>query len=589
MSKRIVVTGCQEEPYKGKDGVHNYCIPVHAAYAKSVGADFKFVKYDGEIEGRNLSWNKIGAIAKFMNAYDEVLFLDHDTTLIDYKTDLFEYLKTAPEVPGYIRDPKKPICLYAVSDKPINTHWPSNAVFLLDARNKDLARTVLNDWWNETKDVKHLKDHPYERAILREVLEPYVRTANIPINQYFGGHQVFFRANPQYKNARISVAKRFFYAMMNPNKKKRIGVIVRQQNYYSNGAGQNCIFLAQTLEAMGRKVDLLIYDDRAKSNTVSDTIFLAYKDIKGLNYADYEMIVFGATIPTKEDNDKMVAAGVRRAMFNPCNTLHQFHADNFIYKCKESCLPLFEMNFKDIADEVWLTENHKESSDYLRTLNKNKIPIHTIPLAWSPLFLMDKNGSLPLYKTHTGPKIDIVIIEPNLSVSKSAWVPLMICEKIFLENPDKINKVYLFNAPTDNPTAKGMIESLDLFKAKKIRMLQRLPITDIFQFFSDPKKNDNHQVVFLSHQNFVPLNYAYFDILSNGYAFVHNSHLLQAAGQGYFYDDIDLVAGAKAVLEAGSTHNIEESVKKATKYLETRDPYHEECVKVFRAIVDKTA
>jgi len=588
MSKRIVVTGCQEEPYKGKDGVHNYCIPVHAAYAKSVGADFKFVKYDGEIEGRNLSWNKIGAIAKFMNAYDEVLFLDYDTTLIDYKMDLFEYLKTAPEVPGYTRDPKKPICLYATSDKPINTHLPSNAVFLLDARNKELARTFLNDWWNETKDVKYLKEHPYERTVLREVLEPHVRTANIQINQYLGGHQVFFRASPQYKNARISVAKRYFYAMMNPTEKKRVGVIVRQQNYYSNGAGQNCIFLAQTLEAMGRKVDLLIYDDRAKPNQVSDTIFLTYKDIKGINYAEYDLIVFGAATPTKEDNDKMVAAGVRRAMFNPCNALHAFHAENFIYKCKESSLPLFEMNFKDIADEIWLTDNHKESSEvYLSVINKNKIPVKTIPLTWSPLFLMDKGGNVSMYKPHTGPKMDIVIMEPNISACKSAWIPLVICEALFLKHPDKINKVYLFNSPTDNPTAKGMIESLELFKAKKIRMLQRLAITDMFQFFSDPKKNDNHQVVFLSHQEHVPLNYAYFDILSSGYAFVHNSASL--GGLGYIYNDADINGGVKALLEAGTSHTIEEGLKKVTEYLEKKDPYHESVVAHMRAIVDKTA
>jgi len=187
-------------------------------------------------------------------------------------------------------------------------------------------------------------------------------------------------------------------------------------------------------------------------------------------------------------------------------------------------------------------------------------------------------------KAHTGKALDIVIMEPNIGYCKSGWLPLIVCEKLLLENPDAIHQVFLFNAPMNNPTAVGMIESLELWKTKKLRLMTRMPITEILTFFSDPKKHGDSPVAFLSHQINLPLNYAYFDALYAGFAFVHNSTSLRSMKVGHYYDD--LTSGVAQLASLTNSYSAEQYALEAQRVLQSRDPYSEECVNVFKRILE---
>ena len=51
----------------------------------------------------------------------------------------------------------------------------------------------------------------------------------------------------------------------------KIGIFVRKQNIFSNGAGQNCIFMAESLRALGHDVNII--DD--------------------IEIIDYKLVIFG--------------------------------------------------------------------------------------------------------------------------------------------------------------------------------------------------------------------------------------------------------------------------------------------------------
>jgi hypothetical protein len=393
-------------------------------------------------------------------------------------------------------------------------------------------------------------------------------------------NQVFFHAIGAYANARTSLVKRMYYKQLQPPRPKKIGIIVRQQNYFSNGVGQNCIFMMQSFEALGYDVDLLVNWKQGGPQEVSPSYPIRYKNIANAKFNEYGAIVFGAQTPITSDIERMKAAGVRRIMFSPCNVIDAFHNDHFLYKCRETSLPLFESQFSTIADEIWVTENHRESSlTYLEVINKHKTPVYSVPLVWSPLFLRDKAGTIPMNRPHTGSQLDIIIMEPNISYCKSGWLPLVACEKLFLDYPDTIHNVYFFNTP-ERDTAFGMLHSLDLWTSKKLRTMARLPITDILSFFSDPAKHGNHQVVFVSHSINVPLNYAYFDALYSGFPLVHNSPALKAQGLGYYYETIE--QAATAVRTAPHIFDMKESLKRAHAMLAKQDPYSKECTDIFQ-------
>jgi hypothetical protein len=159
----------------------------------------------------------------------------------------------------------------------------------------------------------------------------------------------------------------------------------------------------------------------------------------------------------------------------------------------------------------------------------------------------------------------------------------VICEKLFLESPELIHNVYLFCTPESNPTAMAMIQSLELHKSKVLRTMSRIPITDILSHFSDPGKHGDHVPVFLSHQINVPLNYAYFDILSAGFPFVHNSLKLKEKGLGYYYDV--LAAGAEQLRSVPASFNSFEATRVAHPVLASQDPYSDEFLSVFQTIL----
>jgi hypothetical protein len=395
---------------------------------------------------------------------------------------------------------------------------------------------------------------------------------------------IVFQAGPEYLNARLSLAKRVTFRRTNPQP-KRVGIIVRQQNYYTNGCGQNCIFMMQSLEALGHTVDLLVTRlDKEKPLVVSESLPFPYIDMSTIKYSDYGIIIYGAQMPGGPEVAAMKAAGVRRIVFSPCNVFDAFHNESFLYSCKTTTMPFMEMCFKDIGEEVWITDNHKETTHtYLEVINKNKLPVHAVPLVWSPLFLLNKEGGFSKMKSPTGKALDIVIMEPNLGYCKSAWLPLIICEKLFLESPELIHNVYLFCTPDSNKTAMEMIQSLEIHKSKVLRTMSRIPVTDILAHFSDPGKHGDHTPVFLSNQINLPLNYAYFDILSAGFPFVHNSPKLKEKGLGYYYDV--LAKGAEQIRRIPTSFYSVDATSLANRVLASQNPYSEECLSVFQAIL----
>lgn len=336
----------------------------------------------------------------------------------------------------------------------------------------------------------------------------------------------------------------------------KIGIFVRKQNVFSNGAGQNCIFMCDSLRALGHVVDLIYIDE--------------------CNLNSYQLIIFGTIVPHEAIRSKLRCLNIPCIMFSPCNVVDQFHNENFLYDCRPSSGPLlFEMTFKDIADEIWVTENHYSSIEYLEVINQYQIPVVSVPLVWSPMFLPPVVNRLQ----GSGP-IDILIMEPNLGYCKSGWIPLIICEKLFLDFPQTINKVYLFNTPEKNKTAMNMISSLEVWKKEKLRIMKRIPIPDILGFFN---KTPCKPVV-LSNSINSPLNYAYFDILHGMYNFVHNSNILQSNNIGHHYNTISEGVIALQKISNDTNLNCSDNI---SDFLANQHPCSKKSLETFENILKK--
>jgi GR25 family glycosyltransferase involved in LPS biosynthesis len=559
---------------RGDDLVNEYiiyCDLLRKANAESTKSDYIFFRCGEKVEERHSRWIQIPLIRKYIDQYDEILWLDADVVIKDPTVNLFEVLKNhTNEITWKYEEP------FVFVSKDTALGKASSSIALFDNSNKQKISDFLNDWWNDVDGIgdSHSiaavwnNNWPSEKQHRIRVCDLYAKVENLACP--------FFQVHAGFKLIRTNLAKKHFYKLVNKKSEaKKIGLVMRKQNFYSNGAGQNCIFMKHTIEAAGYDVNIITNDIGGSATEEIPYIFHNFEDI---NIDEYMLFIFGSQVLLAADVEKIKRRGIRCVMFNPANVVDGFHQEHFLYSEKSASTPLFEMNFHTFSDEVWSLESHFESSfDYLQIINRQKIPILQVPLIWSPLFLFKDYKIFAYQQRKPGAKVDLIILEPNSSYCKSGWLPLMICEKFHLDKPDAINKVYLFNGTKLNKTAVGMINSLKLFEDKKIRLMERMPINDIISFFSDPLKNGGNHVVFVSHNINVPLNYAYFDALYAGFPLIHNSTYLVKENIGFYYDR--LFDGAQGIDKSITDFNNYEYLCKSRKYLSKFDDYNSENIK----------
>jgi hypothetical protein len=550
--KRLILTSSTIDV--DDEGYAKYCCALNQTYADIYGNDYRYIQLK-PIENRHISYTRIPAIYKFIELYDLILYFDDDACIIKTNCDIFDSIKIES-------------CLTFISkDKDVLSSFG----VLIDCRDKQLVKDILNAWYNEHGVDKCLSD--------LNVLS--VWNTDSKKKDWFCHIQqdLCLNASTYFKSVRNNVAKRYVHKLLNSKNacKKTIGLVMRPQNFYSNGAGQNALFMKHALEATGHDVDIVTYGTHPL--LVADYIPYEFHDGYTVDLSKYCTFLFASQIPPRDQIDKLRTKGIKCITFNPVNVVDGFHVEHFLYKEKSSTLPLFEQTFHEISDECWIIDTHKTlTMEYLSVINRNKLPILEVPQVWSPLF-MEKAQAIPFYTKRDSPHVDIIILEPNMSYCKSGWIPLIIAEKFYLEHPTKVNKVYFFNTPESNPTAMGMIKSLKLAEDNKIKYMARMPINEILAFFSDRTKTNNH-VVFISNQINVPYNYAYYEILYAGFPLIHNSQPLKDANLGYFYTELS--HGVAGIQSAMSVFDISGQNVIAREFCAAHDPYNPDVIEKFK-------
>jgi len=360
------------------------------------------------------------------------------------------------------------------------------------------------------------------------------------------------------------------------NIKPKIGIFIRIQNMYSNGLGQNAVFLKQAFKNNGYHVDFIAVEK--SSDTNHHSVIMPVLNISNINISLYTAFICTTIIPTPEVIQKIKSYNKPLINYIGYN-VQMYHNEHLLYTCKPASIPSPEHDMYSLFNACWLSDAQTKSSlMYLQLLNKNKIKIEPTPLVWDTTFIKT-SGIIPQYNPNPSESVNIIIMEPNINYCKTMLTPLMACEKLYLENPACIKKVHIFNTPEKVKWGKDLIKSLTLYTDKKITMYARLPITEILSFFKDEK------TCFVFNHLELPLNYAYFEALYTGFPVVHNSIELREGGVGYYYDTLSNTSDAlkKAIFE----HTICESLDKNHKYLDRFNPSNEQVKRRLNILLDK--
>jgi len=237
-------------------------------------------------------------------------------------------------------------------------------------------------------------------------------------------------------------------------------------------------------------------------------------------------------------------------------------------------------------DEQWLIPSYHHALDYMEILRKKSTFI--VPHLWSPEIIREYSPrvikqpeSSLFYKIEKRKqnKINIVVLEPNQNLFKTAWTPIIASEKLFIDNPDLVDCVYVFNFPS-HEHAYRMVDGLSL--GSKLRKFERKSVAEIMYFFNN---QCDSTPIFVSHQVLNSLNYLYYELLHYGFPLVHNSPDL--GGCGYFYPENNIKACVEQILYAHKHHDkgVETYKERGNEYLKRIDPLNPGVQKTFDQMI----
>lgn len=367
---------------------------------------------------------------------------------------------------------------------------------------------------------------------------------------------------------------------------KRVGIVIHSGTHiFKNGILQNAYFIKVCFEKLGMPCDFLCHE--------TDPLPFGFQDLP-LKRISTDPAIFD---PTQYHTIITVTKGVTPTQYNYLKTFK-------IFVVAFICGNAFMTELEDFArgprnvnaiscigksspsDELWLIPCYKHSLEYNSIMRGT--PSFIVPHLWSPTIVEEMARTTYKFPvsnlhynpwTHTGKKIDILILEPNIAFFKTSWLPIVAAEKLHLEHPDLIESVYAFNFPV-NKASEIMISELTV--KDRLKKFDRLSIPEIFDFFN--KRNTIPIIV--SHQFHNALNYLYYECMYFGWPLVHNSPMLD--GCGYFYDDISISGCATAILEAHTHHNkqLQEYKERGLNYLERVDPLNEKVCSIWDQLVN---
>ena len=215
-----------------------------------------------------------------------------------------------------------------------------------------------------------------------------------------------------------------------------------------------------------------------------------------------------------------------------------------------------------IYDEIWISPHFEFSIEYLKCRYMTD-KIFICPYFWEPYNLKNLN-ILEFNKNN----INVGIIESNINLYKHCIIPIMIAEK----GNKVINSIQVYNSYNikENDFFKTLMMNTKLFKNKKISFEKRFQINSIFKNFCN---------CVISYTQDCDLNYLFFECFYLGIPLIHNSYMLK--DYGYYYEKMNIEEGSKHIENIFNNFNKDKYIEKNKNILKKYSIYNENYKKWF--------
>ena len=337
---------------------------------------------------------------------------------------------------------------------------------------------------------------------------------------------------------------------------KTVGIFVKKpESIFSNGCYQQSYFIFKMLNMIeGFICELItIEPEYKKFNDMFDTEVIYFDDITAKRYDCVLML----SLTIRDTNTLgLIKSNNIKLVDVLCGNLFILLQEEFVFKCHH----IMKNYNNENIDEVWVLEMYEYSKEYLELLYNN--PVRILPYVWDTdilkRYLHTSNTTIDIENVNAK-KINICIYEPNMSIHKNAFIPLLIADKYYRSYPDRLNKIYIFcKGSLQN---NGYIENMAIFKDKKIECHDRMIMPFTLKLIQE---NNPYKIIVLSYTHLNELNFLHLELLYMRIPIVHNCKPFQ---NDLYYENNNISAAINLLERARiQSINLERDINIICKY-----------------------
>ena len=312
-----------------------------------------------------------------------------------------------------------------------------------------------------------------------------------------------------------------------------IGLVIRNpQSVFTNGCVQQAVFLKQLIVSLGYPCDYIGIEENFQNFPITNEP-IKFID-KNSKLSNYKLFIF-VSLHLNPKNDTDIINTIKthniKCVNLVCGNLYILHQEEFVFDKHHI---LHAHDFDTIYDEYWVLEMYPFLPDYITLLTGK--PSYILPYIWNDTIINLHANSLNIetdYHEISRSKINILIYEPNMSIHKTAFVPILIAENYQRKYGDKLNKVYVFcGLNVIKNSNNDFIQKLEIYKTQKLEAYDRMIMPNSIYLI---KQNNNFINVVISHNIMNNLNFLHLEMMTLDIPIIHNCEPFK--DNQLYYDD----------------------------------------------------
>tara|TARA_Y100000389_G_scaffold109924_1_gene107028 strand:+ start:5448 stop:6911 length:1464 start_codon:yes stop_codon:yes gene_type:complete len=361
----------------------------------------------------------------------------------------------------------------------------------------------------------------------------------------------------------------------------KIGMLIRKpESIFSNGCIQQSYFLRKLLINCGYTVDFLSIEyDYSKFEISNDEIIFTDNNF---NFSDYNLIILSSLVLLEQNNGEYInnLCKYNIPIINMiCGNLFVLLQEEFVFNVHH----IVHHYTQKYITENWIMEMYDYSLDFTNMLTQK--PSHLIPYTWNPDIISTYVREKQLFVTNlerNTEKVNLLLFEPNMSIHKNSFVPLIIANDYYVKHKDNIHKIYVFcGDKIISNENNNFIKNLEIYQDKKLEVYSRIIMPYIVDTIN---KNNNFLNITLSYTHLNRLNFLHLEMLYLGIPIIHNCEDFKE--NGLYFNDYEQSTAIELINYVKKNFNKEEYRSKCNKIISKFSYDNVERIEKYKELID---